>query len=61
MRETALIAAITDMLWKVKSTDKIILAFSPRGASKIDVNNLRINMIDANDFPSAFAGVWANR
>lgn len=54
-------AAITDVLWKVKSSDKIILAFPPKGASKIDVNNLRINMIDANDFPTAFAGVWANR
>jgi hypothetical protein len=56
-----LVAAITDLLFKVKSTDKITLALPPKGANKIDPNNLRINIIDANDFPTAFAGIWPNR
>jgi hypothetical protein len=56
-----LAAAITDMLWKVKSTDKLILAFPPKGASKVEINNLRTTIIEANDFSSAFAGVWSVR
>ena len=56
-----LVAALTDLLYKVKSTDKIILAFPPRGSSKIDINNLKISVIDANDFKTAFSGLWAYR
>ena len=47
------------MLWKVRSSDKITLAFATRGANKIDINNLRVLVIDANEFSTAFAGVWA--
>ena len=56
-----MVAAITDILYKVKSDDKITLAFLPKGATKSDVNNLRINVIDANNVETAFSGVWMNR
>mgnify|MGYP002784082190 CR=1 FL=1 len=56
-----LVAAITNMLWKVKSSDKFFLAFPPKGASKVEINNLRTTIIDANDFVSAFAGIWSAR
>jgi hypothetical protein len=49
------------MLWKVKSTDKFLLAFPPKGASKVEISNLRTVTIDANDFTSAFAGIWSVR
>lgn len=49
------------MLWKVKSTDKIHLAFPPKGASKVEISNLRTVVIEANDFAAAFAGVWSSR
>lgn len=56
-----LAAAITDMLWKVKSADKFLLAFPPKGASKVEISNLRTTVIDATDFASAFAGIWSIR
>lgn len=53
--------ALTNLLWKIKSTDKLFLAFPPKGSSKIDINNLKIAIIDAPDFKTAFSGVWAFR
>lgn len=44
IREVSLVAAITDVLFKVKTTDKFTLAFPPRGATKTDINSLRIVM-----------------
>ncbi len=52
---------MTDILYKLKSDDKITLAFLPKGSTKSDVNNLRINVIEANTFETAFSGVWLNR
>ena len=57
----ALVAAITNLLWKVKSSEKITLVFPPKGATKIDINNLRVVSFDANNFNTAFSAVWANR
>ena len=57
----ALVGAITNLLWKVKSSERITLAFPPKGANKIDINNLRIVTFDANNFNTAFSGVWASR
>lgn len=45
----------------MKTTDKIILTFPPKGATKIDINNLRVSQVDAQDFSTAFSGIWANR
>jgi len=61
MREVCLVAAFTDMLWKVKSSDKIILTFPTKGTTKIDINNLKMIIIDANDFETAFSGIWSYR
>lgn len=61
VREMALVGAIADLLWKVKSSDKVTLTFPPKGAFKIDVNNLRVTFVDAHSFEAVFAGVWANR
>lgn len=51
------------MLFKVKSTDKIILALPPKSFSgtKIDLSNLRLVTIDASTFPQAFEGIWSHR
>ncbi len=49
------------MLWKVKSTDKFILAFPPKGATKVEISNLRTVTLEANDFLVAFAGIWSYR
>lgn len=57
----ALVGAIANILWKVKSSEKITLAFPPKGASKIDINNLRVLTFDANDFRTAFSGLWVSR
>ena len=57
----ALVGALANLLWKVKSSEKITLAFPPKGANKIDINNLRVLTFDANDFNTAFAGLWVNR
>lgn len=45
----------------MKTTDKITLTFPPKGATKIDINNLRVSQVDAQDFSTAFSGIWANR
>jgi hypothetical protein len=55
------VAAITNLLWKVKSTDKITLAIPARGASKVDIATVRVISIEANDFPTAFSGLWPLR
>lgn len=49
------------MLWKVKSSDKFFLAFPPKGATKVEISNLRTITFDVPDFSSAFAGVWSVR
>lgn len=43
----SLVGAIADLLWKVRSSEKITLAFPPKGATKIDLNNLRVVTFDA--------------
>lgn len=43
-----LVGAIADLLWKVHSSDKITLTFATKGASKIDINNLRTVVVDAS-------------
>lgn len=54
---------MTDMLFKVKSTDKIILALPSKSFSgtKIDLSNLRLVSIDASCFSQAFEGIWNHR
>jgi hypothetical protein len=47
------------MLWKVKTGDKIYLAIPNSGASKVDINYLRIITIQAIDFVAAFEGIWS--
>lgn len=54
-------AAITNLLWKVKSSDKINLGFPVKGASKVDLASIRLVSLEANDFSTAFAGVWMFR
>jgi hypothetical protein len=57
------VAAIADMLFKVRTGDKIILALPPKSFSgtKIDLSNLRLVGIDASTFAQAFEGVWQNK
>jgi hypothetical protein len=55
------VAALTNLFWKLRSSDKLTLAFPPRGATKVDISNLRIVTFDTPDFATAFAGVWAFR
>jgi hypothetical protein len=55
------VAAIANMLWKVKSSDKFYLAFPPKGASKVEISNLRTLIIDVNDFSTAFSAIWSVR
>lgn len=56
-------AAIADMLFKVKTGSKIILALPPKSFSgtKVDLSNLRLLSIDANTFTQLFEGVWQNK
>lgn len=58
-----MVAAITDMLMKSKSSDKIILALPSKSFSgtKIDLSNLRIVTIDANTFSQAFEGIYYHK
>ena len=44
----SLVGAIADLLWKVRSSEKITLTFAPKGANKIDINNLRAVTFDAS-------------
>ena len=60
-REVSLVAAIANLLWKVRSSDRIVMVFPPRGAIKVDVGSLRMVPMEVMSFEAVFGAVWAWR
>jgi hypothetical protein len=63
LRENCLVAAIADMLLKVKSSDKLylLLPHSSFSGHKIEIASLRVLTITATSFATAFEALYQHR
>ena len=56
LRENCLVAAITDMLFKSRSSDKIVLALPPKSFAglKLDISSFRIVTLETSTFSQTY-------